>query len=579
MRSRGSLLVLPGYLALTVLLTWPLAREWAHLLPASAGWSKEALGGPFIVGWVLKTLFSDPRALFHLPIFHPEPLALAYTDHLIGESLVAAPFVAMTGSLAAGINAVVMLSFVISAWAVYRLARLIGTSREAAFLAGFLYAFAPFRFSNLTLLNQLQTQFIPLGLFFALRYARRYRRRDLLGAAATLVVQSYFGWYYALFLALALVLLAIYARAAGWHKGRDVRWRELAIAAFAGGALMLPGLLPYLQLRVTMPDYQRTLGMTALYSADLLDYFKVDRGNWLLGRWPPLTTGLACCPGIVTVALMVVALGAVLGRGDSGRPAGARAALARLMSCAGRAAEPGYFVTLGAAAFVFSLGPVLHVAGKLILVPLPYAALHFLFPGFISLRGPARLAVLTLLAATVLAAIGYDHLTRRLAAGRPDRRAALFGVVLAAAMVTSFSVVSWVAFPSRESMPPAYRWLERQPGTFAILELPLPATESDEDEVDALRQFYILYHGRPSLDGMSGFVPPAVRRLRAALQRFPSAAVQRQLAGRGARYLVVHLDELDPEARSAWALSRLPGLTERARFGNDRVLELDAPVD
>ena len=126
MRSRGSLLVLPGYLALTVVLTWPLAREWTHLLPASAGWSKEALGGPFIVGWVLKTLFSDPRALFHLPIFHPEPLALAYTDHLIGESLVAAPFVAMTGSLAAGINAVVMLSFVISAWAVYRLARLIG---------------------------------------------------------------------------------------------------------------------------------------------------------------------------------------------------------------------------------------------------------------------------------------------------------------------------------------------------------------------------------------------------------------------------------------------------------------------
>ncbi|HKW50224.1 MAG TPA: hypothetical protein VJQ53_00665, partial [Candidatus Eisenbacteria bacterium] len=412
MRARGSLLVVPGYLVLTVLLTWPLAREWTHLLPASMGWSKEALGGPFIVGWVLKTLLHDPRALFNLPIFHPEPLTLAYTDHLIGESLAAAPFVAVTGSLAAGINAVVMLSFVISAWAVYRLARLIGASRGAAFLAGFFYAFAPFRFSNLTFLNQLQTQFIPLGLCFALRYARRYRRRDLIGAAATLVAQSYFGWYYALFLALAFVLLAIHARAAGWHKGRDASWREIAIAALVSGVVMLPGLLPYLQLRVTMPGYHRTLGTTALYSADLLDYLKVARGNWLLGRWPELTTGLACWPGIVTVVLMIVALGAMLGRGNAGRPAGPRAVFAGIIRWVGQAAEPGYFVTLGAAAFVFSLGPVLHVAGRLIPMPLPYTALYYLFPGFSGLRGPARLAVLTLLAAVVLAAIGYDRLTR-----------------------------------------------------------------------------------------------------------------------------------------------------------------------
>lgn len=548
------------------------------MLPASVGWSKEVLGGPFIVGWILKALARDPSHLFDLPIFHPEPLALAYTDHLIGESLVAAPFVALTGSLAAGINAVVLFSFVVSAWAVYRLVRLIGVSRGGAFLAGFLFAFAPFRFSNLTFLNQLQTQFIPLGLFFAVRFVQRHRLRDLMGATTTLAVQSYFGWYYTFYLALAMVLLAVYAGFVGWLGRGAMRWKEVAIAVVLGGALAFPGLLPYLELRATMPGYQRSLGMTALYSADLLDYFKVDRGNWLLGRWPALSTGLACWPGIVTVLLAVLALGSLTRPGEDGLPARSRTPWSRLMPWARRAAEPGYFVVLGISAFILSLGPVLHVAGRLIPIPLPYGALYFLFPGFNSLRGPARLAVLALLAAAVLAGVGYDRVIRRVPPHDRRARAGVFGAFVVAAMVTSLSAISLVPFPGPESMPPVYQWLARQPGSFAILDLPVPATESDEGEVDALRQLYILYHGKPSLDGTSGFVPPAVRRLRAALQRFPSAPLLREVAGRGARYLIVHLDELDPQTRSAWARVRTPGLSARARFGNELVFELGPPL-
>jgi len=534
------------------------------------------LGGPFIVGRVLKTLFSHPSDVFNLPIFHPEPLALAYTDHLIGESLLAAPFVALTGSLAAGINAVVLLSFVASAWAVYRLVRLIGVSRPGAFLAGLL--FAPFRFSNLTFLNQLQTQFIPLGLFFALRFVRRRRRRDLAGTTATLVVQSYFGWYYTFYLALAFALLALHGRAVGRLGRGGVRWKEVGIAVAVGVVLMLPGLLPYLQLRLSMPGYQRSLGMTALYAADLLDYFKVNRGNWLLGRWPALTADLACWPGLATAVLAVLGLGSLMRSQRDGPNARSQTVWSRLRRCASRAAEPGYFVLLGAVAFVLSLGPVLHVAGRLIPVPLPYGLLYFLLPGFNGLRGPGRLAVLVLLAAAVLAGVGYDHLIRRAAPRARGARAGVFAAFLAAAVLTSISAIALVRFPDRERMPPVYSWLARQPGAFAILELPVPATESDEDEVDALRQLYILYHGKPSLDGTTGFVPPAVRRLRAALQGFPSAPVLREVAGRGARYLIVHLGELNPETRSAWLNARAPGLSARARFGDDLVFELGPPL-
>jgi hypothetical protein len=358
MRSGTSLLVVPCFLVVTLVLTWPLARELGSSLPV-AGWGSEVLGGPFLVGWVLKALARDPAGVFHLPIFYPEPLALAYTDHLIGEAVLAAPVVALTGNLAVGYNVLILLSFVASAWAVYRLVRLVGVSRAGAFLCGFLFAFAPYRFSNLTFLNQIQTQFIPLGLFFALRFVRRWRRRDLMAAAATLVVQSYFGWYYTFYLALVLVLLGLYAWAVGWLKREVVPWNAVTWSIIAAVLLILPGLLPYLELRREMIGYQRSLGMTAMYSADLLDYLKVNRGNWLLGRWPSLTADLACWPGLVTVPLAF--LGFAWARRSRGRAAPDEA----------ERKDSGFFAWLGVTGWILSLGPVLHVAGRQLPIPLP----------------------------------------------------------------------------------------------------------------------------------------------------------------------------------------------------------------
>jgi hypothetical protein len=244
-----------------------------------------------------------------------------------------------------------------------------------------------------------------------------------------------------------------------------------------------------------------------------------------------------------------------------------------------RGGAPGYFAVLGALAFLFSLGPVLHVAGRPLPLPLPYTALHLFFPGFSALRGPARMAVLVLLAAVVLAGIGYDVCRRRL--DRRDHRlgAGLFAGLAAVAVLSSGSHVRLVPLPDRASMPPVYQWLAQQPGDFAILELPVPATESDEGSRDMTRQLYILYHGKRTLDGTTGFVPPRVRRLRAALQDFPSAETLKEVAARGARYLIVHLDQLKADQRAAWETGELPsGLSRRARFASDLVIELD-PAD
>ena len=128
-------------------------------------------------------------------------------DHLIGPALLAWPLAAWP---VAAYNTLVLLATVASGWFMYRLTRLLGVSRAVAFGAGLLYAFGPFRHANLSNLNQLQTQFLPLGLFFGIRFLRRWRTHDLVGAGLTLVVQSWFGWYYVFQLGLALALLALW---------------------------------------------------------------------------------------------------------------------------------------------------------------------------------------------------------------------------------------------------------------------------------------------------------------------------------------------------------------------------------
>jgi hypothetical protein len=239
LRARASLLVLPLFVVASLILTLPLGSRFFSSIPSSHSLFDPGLQA-FIIGWDWHAITQDPFHIFDAPIFHPEHRTLSYMDHLLGETVVAAPILSMTKSLAGAYNFLVILSFVTSAWATYRLTRLLGVPRSGAWLCGFLFAFSPYRYANLDLLNQLQTQFLPLGLFFGIRYIEKWRFRDASGIGATMVAQVYFGWYYAYYLGLALVLLLLYAIIGG--RWRPVR-RHIGLLA-STTAVALLAILP-----------------------------------------------------------------------------------------------------------------------------------------------------------------------------------------------------------------------------------------------------------------------------------------------------------------------------------------------
>ena len=561
---RASLLVVPAYLAAAVVVTWPLATVFGTALPAVFN-TIDPLLQAFVLGWDWLSFMTGLFGVFDAPIFHPERRTLAYMDHLLGEALVSGPVAFATGSLPAAYNTLVILSFAASGWAAYRLARWLSGSRAGSFVCGFLYAFGAYRMSNLGNLNQLQTQFVPLALLFVLRFAATRRTRDLAAAFATLAVQSYFGWYYAFHIAGAFALVFACAIVFRWPGGSPLPWRRVLVCAVLALLVMAPGAFPYWQLHASLPGFRRSLGKAAIYSADVVDYLRLSREN-LMGKLLHLPRGdLAYAPGIITVALALVAWW----RARAERLANVQLPVYPLPRL-DRA-----LVVIALSAFVLSLGPILKVAGQTLPVPLPYAVFYYIVPGFAGMRAPGRFAEIVLLIGAVFAARGYDVLRER-APGRVARGAMLV-VVTAAMLATSMSTaIPVIEYPGPETMPAAWKWIAKQPGHFSILELPMPSSEADESERDAVRQIWTLYHGKARADGLSGFSSPAHEGFRALMQSFPERLAVRAIAERGVRYVIVRYGEYVPQdaARIRYDLASVREMAPVFESGSDVVYSL-----
>jgi len=210
-------------------------------------------------------------------------------------------------------------------------------------------------------------------------------------------------------------------------------------------------------------------------------------------------------------------------------------------------------------------------------VPLPYAALFHIVPGFASMRAPGRLASLVLMGLVVLAALGYEELRRRSGGGRAVAwRLVVVALFLATAISSAQKPTSAVELPTGTRMPPVYEWLARQPGATPILEVPASAQIANETEIETLRQYYVLYHGKPRLDGSSGFVSPRYRAFRLAMRSFPDEGSLRAAAEMGARLVIVHFADYVPQERVALRarVRNEPRLVAITAFGDDEVFRL-----
>src|SRR5262249_10355739 len=147
-----------------------------------------------------------------------------------------------------------------------------------------------------------------------------------------------------------------------------------------------------------------------------------------------------------------------------------------------------FYVVAMAAMFVLALGPEPRFFGRPILYEAPYSWLMRL-PGFETLRVPARFAMLIVLCQSVLLALAVGRWSSRL------RRPALVVFWLGG----GFRVGGGAGFAVGPPPPSGPEWPD---AVAAVVEVP-PGGQHDFDAI-----YRSLSHGRPIVNGYSGFFPP-----------------------------------------------------------------------
>lgn len=435
------------YLALAILLTWPVVRDLAGTV---IGFPGDNLGAIHSLWWVWDQVSSGhypwASGSYGYPsttiFFHPSPLM----------ELISLPFTGLFGAVVAA-NLLVIGSFVATGYTCFLLVRHLCGSIVIALSAGALFtATGPHQFDLLFNTNAIWA--LPLTCLAFLRWRENPRRwpEVAVAASALALCNFYFGAYF------LPPLFALFILTLPWARLRHPRVIASAVAASASTLLVC--VLAYLPPILAIDDQTREQ-LTAVAGTDesrppteLLSLVIGSPNHpYLGGLFSRLGSGLnptqAPNTGSAYLGLVVIAL-AIIGWS--------------------RARHTGPWTGLAAVAGVMMLGPSLLVAGHRLL-PLPYTMVDRV-PLLNYLRAPSRFYALFALALIVMAAFGLQRIVRALNARDTPRMLPAAVVILIAGLAVFDSLFRLPQPVAATTVPTIYERLATLPQRPALIEVP-----------------------------------------------------------------------------------------------------------
>lgn len=505
--------VVAGALLLTAALTYPLVPRLDRVGRVNTDDGRYALWN---VAWVADSLIVKPSRLFDANIFYPAKHALAFSEANIGAGVLALPAWGFSGNPYLAYNTVVLIGFAMSVAGAYYLVRYLTGRREAAAVAGVLYAFCPFIFARTAHIQLLMTFGLPFSMLAFHRLLDRRTAPRAIALGVALWAQALLCAYYGIFAGLMVGLATLYfATTRGlWKSPRY--WLLIALAAGVSIGLTAPFFLPYLQ--VQSDGFSRTLDDARMYSA--------NGGAWLASAawahrwWLPSIEGFSevLFPGLMATALAAAGLARYLRRQPD--PPGT---LPRDVV--------GFYLLVAVVAFWASFGPD---AGL-------YTVLYETVPVFAFLRAPARIGIVVTLALVV---VGSSWLAPWLAGRAHARRWAAALVVLAA---LELNAAPLTVLRDATPVPEAYRQLAVLPRG-PVAEFPYFYQRGDFPR-HAEYMLGSTAHFQQLINGYSDYIPAEWRRTVVPLSSFPTRESFVILGNIGARYVVFHLRSYDRRSR------------------------------
>jgi len=446
---RDSLKALCVFIALTLVMTWPVAARpfWVRvdsefdiaLFWWNLWWVKRAV-------WNLRT---NPFWCSYL--MYPHGVSVVFQAPSYIYAFLSIPVQLLFGferGVPLSTNLVLLGSTILTGWGTWLLARKITGDARAAYIAGCIFAFSPFRFYHTARPHLICTEFL---VFYILLFwiALDNKRKSYATAAgllfAAIVYSSPTYTLYAVWMSVFVAVRFFIINRRDWKKLIP----QSAISASIAIILSLPWLFAAMKV-IGGSDavIERKYKELVRYSGDIAGYFFPGKVLKLLGpalgkigdgHWG--VVGSEIFIGYSVLALVIVAAIYYLRRGA------------------------GFWLSSALIFWLISLGPRLKVAGR-VLFPLPYELLMKLGPIAYLDRAPCRYFVLTLLCFSVAAAFGAKAIS---AEGK--RRWAYY-------VIAAFILIEFFQAPldmRAIEFPDLYRRMRRDPEYYAVLDLPMEA--------------------------------------------------------------------------------------------------------
>lgn len=495
-----ALAALMTLVALTVIVTWPQALHLAtqigaHDDPQFSIWRLE---------WIAHALQSDPRHLFDANIFYPARNTLTFSDAMLLEGMLGAPFIWAGVPPALVYNLLLLAGFVLSGMAMFVLAKHVTGQTGPALVAAAIFTVAPYRVDHFMHLELQWAMWMPLAFWAIHRTFEQPVWRPGLLAGVFVWLQIVSSVYYGVFLAIACIVLALpLCLVHPKNAPRAIAW--LTAGAVLATLLALPYAWPYIQSSTTMV---RRLSDVSTYSANLWNYL-ASSGPSTFWRWTSDRLGGTernLFPGLIAVVL----------------------ALASLFNH--RRKLVIVYAVLALVTIDLSLG----LNGFL------YRWLFEHVPALHGLRSPARFGILVSCAIAMLAAFGAQVLIEVALAS--SARAASFVVLALLALVAvegSTTGMQLMDVPKVGDESLSVYTAIRRIGPGPILELPLPRLDRLPGH-DARFTLWSTMHWHPIVNGYSGYYPPEFAQTVVRTEHFPDDQSIAQLANIGVRFIVVH---------------------------------------
>jgi hypothetical protein len=558
--AQRDLLVFALYLLFAIVFTFPLAVRLATAVPND-------LGDPLLNVWILwwnATHVPLTSSWWNAPAFFPAENVLTFSEHLAGLAPIASPVYWITGNAIVSYNVAFLLTFPLSAFAAYLLCLHLTGRRDAAFVGGLAFGFAPYRVSQMAHIQVLAAFWMPIALLGLHRFVRGDGWQWLVLFAVTWLLQALTNGYYMAFFSVLVAMWIVWF--VPWH-----RWRTIVSILLAWGlafGALLPVLMRYRHAHESF-GFRRLLEEVLAFSADLSSIFDA---SGLLAVWgwvhslnrpedemfPGLTVVVLIAAGLLVgrlkglgfrftknvkrnprsflspalfllgVILTGAAVTAVVAPGETsivGIPVSANhpekpMLLALACFACFALASPSirdairhrspfaFYVVAAGVMWLMSLGPTINLLNKPFLPIGPYAWLLNI-PGFLELRVPARFAMLMVLCVAIAAALAYSRLTK---GAFQNGRATRFQALLTGVVTIALLADGWMkAMPLERPPDPWPRGTTHTTG--AILSLPLG---DPGDDITAM--YRTIWHGRPIVNGYSGYFPPWYPSLRMGLE-------------------------------------------------------------